>query len=29
MSWKKRNQNNVVPFRKGIENKRKREAETD
>ena len=27
MSWKPRNQNNVVPFKKGVENKQKIEAE--
>ena len=27
MSWKPRNQNNVVPFKKGVENKKKIEAE--
>ena len=27
MSWKNRNQNNIVPFKKGVENKQKIEAE--
>ena len=27
MSWKNRNQNNIIPFKKGVENKQKIEAE--
>ena len=27
MSWKSRNQNNIIPFKKGLENKQKIEAE--
>ena len=27
MSWKSRNQNNIIPFKKGVENKQKIEAE--
>ena len=27
MSWKNRNQNNIIPFKQGVENKQKIEAE--
>ena len=27
MTWKKRNQNNVIPFKQGVENKQKTQAE--
>ena len=27
MNWKNRNQNNIIPFKKGVENKQKIEAE--
>ena len=27
MSWKNRNQNNIIPFKKGVENKKQIEAE--